>query len=277
MIAIACVMSVGCAEEVPPPGPVPLDVGPLADLGLGGRRDGGSVTDPDEGVIVVTDMAVDLGHTPDAGPPGIVVDGRLTTGEWEGALEFSNLTTTVGTPFNGNALETLRVVRTADTLYFALEGALSGTGRALVVYIDGTVGGSAGLVNTFGLADALGELDTLLSTGFLLPADLRVDVAWGTLDFERAEMSPTDSRMGFRSLNDVTALQPIRAGAATVCGVTVCEAAIPLTALGATDDTAVGLFARIVGAGGTVSNETLPFDVPNSPETVAVFASVAAP
>ena len=187
---------------------------------------------------------------------------------------FESTQSADGTPFAGNALRALRVLRTSDTLYLAIEGTLSGTGRAIVVYLDADVDAGTGELDTGGLADTTGALDASLSVGSLYPAPLRVDGAWGTLDFDRAATA-NDERMGFRNFANTSAFA-IWPGE-TVCGADVCEAAISLATLGAGAATDVGLFARIVDGTGTVSNQTLPMDSPSAPETVTVYASVSAP
>lgn len=198
---------------------------------------------------------------PDAGPMGIVVDGVVSPGEWDGAAVVDDETrTTAGTAFEGNALDALRVVRTDTDLFLAVEGTLT-SGNVLLVYVDAEVGGGEGVVNGSEFDDLSGALDLAIATKpIILPAELRVDFVWGTLDTSRVAVG-ADDRMGWRDVGtNPSMFMPLDASAApSACSETACETRVPLSALGVVDT--IGLVVRLGDADGeTFSNQTLPQD-----------------
>ena len=244
--------------------------------------------DPDAPGIVSAVLEIDDGMVPDAGPPdagpldgsvdagppGIVVDGILSSGEWSAASRFSNPVTPLGV-FVGNDASVLHVLRDATTLYVAIEGHVT-TGNALVMYLDHDVGGPDGLASPTPLDDFVGGLDSALSKTLITPGELRLDMAWGTLDMDRVAMVG-DDRMGWRAIG----ASPSAFGNVlgdTACGPNVCETRVALSALGVDAGAEIGLFVRLVAArSAAFSNQTLPRDDGFSPEVVSTFVSIPAP
>lgn len=224
-------------------------------------EDGAAI--PDAGVP-------DAGRADGGGPGGVVIDGQLAAGEWDGASRYDQSIVAIA-PFTGARAETLLVERTASSLRFAIVGAL-GAGHAFVVYIDDDVGGPDGLASPTPLDDLASPLHVALSKALLTPPDLRLDAAWGTLDMDRVA-GPSDGRMGFRSLDDPTRFTVLPG--ASACGPEVCEAEIALADLGVRAGAEIGLFVRLVSASSEAfSNQTLPADDAFSPEVVSVYVTL---
>ncbi len=198
----------------------------------------------------------------DAGPPGSapVIDGVVGATEWAGAAVETNALSAAGTPFAGNALTTVRLLRDADRLYMAVEGSLV-AGNAILAYVDANVGGVGGVpTSTASFGDLSGALDTAISTKTLiLPSEHLLDFVWGTLEMPASGAS---DRVGWRDVaTDQAAFAP-PTSASTACSASACETSIALADLGATPSTTIGVFVRLGSAAGSVlSNQTLPQDV----------------
>lgn len=286
--ATACEASIELGEL---PGEAPREIAVFARLeSADGFLTNQTLPEDDPGapenvseVITVRDgepLPPDAGVPTDAGDVDAgassepTIDGVVGASEWAGALVETNTRTADGTSFAGNALRSLRVLRSADRLYVAIEGDLFGD-TAILMYVDADVGGGVGIVNASELADGVGSLDNALSfRNIILPAELRVDFAWGTLDMSRAALG-TDDRMGWRDVasNSAVFMPVSSADAPTVCSVTACETSIPLADLGTRTGRTVGLFVRLGSTVlSTLSNQTLPFDL--DAELVVAFAEV---
>jgi len=224
--------------------------------------------------VVPMDGGVPDGGLDGGAPAGIVIDGIVSPGEWDSATTFENRVTP-GARFEGNEATVLHVAVTATTLRLAVEGRLT-SGNAFVLYLDDDVGGPEGIASPTALDDFVGDLDTALSKAMILPSELRIDYAWGTLDLNRAAVVG-DDRMGWRDVGS----NPVAFGnvsGETICSMTACETSVPLSALGVASGQEVGLFVRLVSAtSAAFSNMTLPADDGLQPETVSVYASFVAP
>jgi len=226
----------------------------------------------DDGMVVFDGGVPDAG--PDAAAPGIVVDGVIGPGEWDGASMTMNAVTAIGS-FTGNEAHTLYVRRDATQLQVAIEGRLT-AGSALVMYVDQDVGGGIGLASPTPLDDFVGALDSALSKSLITPSELRLDMAWGTLDMDRSA-AIGDDRMGWRAIGvDPSAYGNVPG--ATTCGSTACETTVSLTDLGVPAGAEIGLFVRLVSStSAAFSNQTLPADDAFAPETISTYISVPAP
>jgi len=232
-------------------------------------------------VLLELDDGVEMtdGGVPDGGPdasvPGeIVLDGTVSPGEWSAATVFENRVTP-GAVFEGNEATVLYVAVDSTTLRVAIEGRLT-AGNAIVLYLDDDVGGPEGIASPTALDDFVGDLDTALSKAMILPSELRIDWAWGTLDMNRTA-AVGDDRMGWRDVGSNPSAFGNVSGA-TVCGMRACETEVRLSDLGVASGDEVGLFVRLVSAtSAAFSNMTLPADDGLQPETVSVYASFVAP
>lgn len=227
----------------------------------------------DDGVVTMDGGITDAGIA-DAGFAGIRIDGRLDPGEWASAQLFTNVVTTIGA-FVGNDVSALYVLRDATTLYVAIEGTVTG-GNAIVLYVDHDEGGFDGIASPTPLADFVGALDTALSKSMVTPSELRLDMAWGTLDMNRDAVIG-DDRMGWRNIGS----NPLLFGnvpGMTSCGPNICETSIALSDLGVASGDNIGLYVRLVSAtSAAFSNQTLPADDGFSPEIVSVYGVAPPP
>ena len=284
----ACEASIGLGAL---PGTEPREIAVFARIGTAG---GGLVNqtlpedDPARPDLVRLLLVVQDGELPpdagtaDAGADvdagllsGPVIDGVVGVDEWAGALVETDARSADGTPFAGNALRTLRALRDTERLYVAIEGELVGD-NAILMYVDADVGGIGGITSsTSELTDLVGALDQAFSTkAITLPAELRVDFAWGTLDMPRAAVG-VDDRMGWRDVATTpTTFVPISSlDAPTECSVSACETSIRLVDLGARGAGSVGLFVRLGSSRFEIlSNQTLPSDL--DPVVAITFAEV---
>ncbi len=271
-----------CETDDPAP-PPPTDTsgvdGGARDAGMldAARQDSGAMdadidssVDAGPGEDTATDAGAQDSATPDAGPMVPRIDGLIGEDEWAGAVRVADVTlSSTGTPFEGNALRALLVLRTEERLYLAVDADLT-DGNALLVYIDGDVGGGEGVVNTSELGDLVGALDAAFSTKtVLLPSEFRLDQVWGTLDMGRA-LTADDDRMGWRDVSTNPSL--FRAFtpdvSASVCSAAACEASVRLDELGTLGT--IGVFVRLGSATtANLSNQTLPMDA--DPEFVTIF------
>lgn len=247
LASVALLLVLGCDPERPPPVPIP-DGSVIRD---GGTFDGGPI------------------RFVDGGPTTPVVDGTLGAREWEGATEVES---EVETDRDGSTLTSLRALLEDGRLFIGVEGTLA-TGDAIVIYVDRELGGAAG-VSASALTDGDGALDVALAQRSLsLPADFRADFAWGTTRMPVAAVGP-DELIGWR---DVTA-DPFEAVDATdapsACSASACEASIPLSILGGSRPRTIALFARIVRAGGGLTNQTLPEDDAAAPSVVGALLTL---
>ncbi|MCB9593249.1 MAG: hypothetical protein H6719_11005 [Sandaracinaceae bacterium] len=222
----------------------------------------------------VTDGGVADGGLDGSTPTGIVLDGVIDPAdEWAAATLFEQSTTGTGA-FAGDQAQALYVLRDSVSLRVALRGTL-GADHAFVMYVDNDVSGVDGLASPTPLDDFVGALDTALSKSMVLPSELRIDAAWGTLDMDRTA-AVGDDRMGWRSLFDPSTFTNLPG--ATVCGTEVCETEIALADLGVAATAEIGLYVRLVSANtAAFSNQTLPLDDGFSPEVVSVYVSIPPP
>ena len=212
------------------------------------------------------------GACPRLGIDVTFVDGT-DPDEWAAATLFEQSTTGTGA-FAGDQAQALYVLRDSVSLRVALRGTL-GADHAFVMYVDNDVSGVDGLASPTPLDDFVGALDTALSKSMVLPSELRIDAAWGTLDMDRTA-AVGDDRMGWRSLFDPSTFTNLPG--ATVCGTEVCETEIALADLGVAATAEIGLYVRLVSANtAAFSNQTLPLDDGFSPEVVSVYVSIPPP
>ncbi len=226
----------------------------------------------DDGMVELDGGVPDAG--PDAAPAGVVIDGVIAPGEWDGASMFTNSLTAIGS-FAGTDASALYVARDATQLRVAIEGRIT-TGSALVMYLDQDVGSGLGLASPTPLDDFVGALDRSLSKSLITPSELRLDMAWGTLDMGRAAVIG-DDRMGWREIGTNPSAYANVPGA-TVCGADACETSVALSALGVPAGAEIGLFVRLVSTSSTAfSNQTLPRDDALAPEIISTYVSIPAP
>jgi len=223
-------------------------------------------------LLLVDDGVVRDGGMPDGGvePPGIVVDGVIDPAEWAAAGVFTNDVPAAG-EFAGNALRTLRALRDETHVHVAIEATLLPS-RAILMYVDGDLGGADGLVSPTPLTDTLGALDRALTKELVTDAEMRIDLAWGTT---RMSHGGSDDTIGWRDVATDPSAFRVVAGA-SACSASACETSIPLSALGPVGD--VALFVRL-GSTTTLalSNQTLPLDDPSAAESASTFALLLAP
>lgn len=261
-IGTALLVSACYERERPPPLP-PFDAGPPRDATVrvppipradAGGRDGGGVDAARE----------------DGGAPAIEVDGVIDPLEWEGAILVEADVPPEGAFAPGNQLRRLYAQRTETMLFLGVEGTIT-EGNAIVVFVDRDLGGATGLASPTVLEDRTGALDLALSKVMFMPAELRIDFAWGTLDLARASLE--DDRMGWRDVG----FDPSTFGivnAPTACSASACETSISLEALDALPSDEMGVFARLVDADADVfSNQTLPLD-PSEPDFVTTYLTI---
>lgn len=222
---------------------------------------------PDAGVL---DAGVDAG-----GPAvGVVVDGVIGADEWAEASVYPNAISAAGI-FAGSALRSLRALREGSRLYVGIEATL-GADQAIAMYVDADVGGFDGLVSPTPLDDFAGALDRALSKELVTPAEIRIDLAWGTLQMSRAA-GAIDDRMGWRDVatnpDEFRAIDGTRAPSA--CSENACETSIELATLGVPPGATIGVFVRLVSSTTVAfSNQTLPMDNPAIPELIDAVAFV---
>lgn len=263
-IGAALLLSACYERERPPPLP-PFDAGPPRDARVrvppiptrdGGTSDGGGADAARE----------------DGGAPAIEIeiDGVIDPIEWEGAILAEASVSPEGVFAPTNHLRGLHARRTEDTLFLGVDAQIS-EGNAIVVFLDRDLGGATGLTSPTVLEDRTGALDLALSKVMFMPAELRIDFAWGTLDLARAALE--DDRLGWRDVG----FDPSTFGvvsAPTVCGASACETAISLEAIDALPSESFGVFARLVDADADVfSNQTLPLD-PSEPDFVTTYLTI---
>jgi hypothetical protein len=217
-------------------------------------------------LLTVDDGVARDGGMPDGGveAPGIVIDGVIEADEWASASVFTNTVPAAG-GFAGNALTTLRALSDDTHLHVAIEATLLG-GNAILMYVDGDLGGADGLVSPTPLTDTIGALDEALAKELTTGAELRIDLAWGTT---RMSHGGSDDTMGWRDVaTDPSAFRVVAGPSA--CSATACETSLPLSALGTPGD--VALFVRLGSATSlALSNQTLPRDDPSAAESASVF------
>lgn len=280
--ATACEASIALADL---PGTAPRDIAAFARIvAMGDTLTNQTLPEDDpvrpnvvmnlltiaDGVVIPDAGPVDGGGADAGAPGGIVVDGTVGAAEWAGAGMASNALSADGTPFMSNSLGTLRAVRTSSTLYVAIEGTLT-SGNAILMYVDAEVGGVDGLVTLTGLSDFSGALDQAFSNKSLSAAALRLDYVWGTLDMSVVAMD-FDARIGWRDIatDPANFSVPPVAQAPSACSADACEAAIPLSTLGARSGEPIGIFVRLGAATlDSFSNQTLPQDT--APELVTMY------
>ncbi|MFK7985248.1 MAG: hypothetical protein AB8I08_04385 [Sandaracinaceae bacterium] len=209
----------------------------------------------------------------DAGPPGIVIDGRMDDGEWDGAATTSNTTVAIG-GFVGNALRQMWVQRDDVFVYLAVNGALT-AGNAILVYVDHDYTGFDGLASPTPLDDTTGGLDRALAKSLFTPPEFRLDFAWGTLGFSRS--GTLDANFGWRDVGtNPTTFRAVETP--TACGADLCETRIRLDDLGLAPADDVALFARLGSANNlALSTLTLPPDDPGAAEFINVPLVVSPP
>lgn len=238
-----------CKREPPPP-PPPFDAGPPRDAG-----------------------SIDARVFPrrDAGPLGPIVDGVVDDDEWADAVLAEN---TVDTDEPGSALERLRAVVVDGRLFVAVEGTVA-DGGALLVYVDGELGGADGVSDFADLTDEDGVLDGRLSRSFALPVGFAADAALGTTLMPRTTVG-LDDGSGWRDIGtDPTEFRWLPGETAPlVCSATACEASIELGELPGEVPRELAVFARLESAAGVLTNQTLPEDDPADPATVGVVLTV---
>lgn len=247
---------------------IALDGGPDVDSGIDGGSDAGSDggagdSGLDSGTIADAGTDSGLDASLDGGPPAPVIDGTLGPTEWRGATVASDAT---ATDWSGNELRALRALVRDEGLYLAIDGTIAG-GNAIAVYVDRARADAPG-VTLASLTDASGALDNALTAAISTPADVRPDLAWGTLDLSRAATA-SDDRMGWRDLGRGTAADLYWVtDAQSACGASSCETFLPRSSLdlGVTGTRTIAIFARITNHDGTMSpNQTLPTDDPSMP------------
>ncbi|MCA9605486.1 MAG: hypothetical protein KC619_07815 [Myxococcales bacterium] len=247
LVAMLLLLSLGCEEHMRPPPPTRFDAGPRMDA------------------------EVDAGRIPhDGGAAAPVVDGVIEAAEWAGAVEHHSAT---ATDREGSTLTRLLARIENDRLYVGVEGTLA-DGDTMVLYVDRALNGSDGIVDLAALADETGALDRAISSPFETPFSFRTDFAWGTTTMPRTAVG-LDEEMGWRQIDTAPDFHWITAEAApSVCTATACEASIPLSTLGGTAPRTIAMFARIVHADGSFSNQTLPGDDPGAPGVVNALARI---
>jgi hypothetical protein len=263
ILALA-VVSAACADS----GTTPTDAG--SDTA---RRDTGSPRDAS-----VSDSGGDTGSatdvSTDSGGGGVVVDGVIGAAEWAGASEAVNVVASGWGEMN--AFTRLLAVVSGDRLYLAIEGRLeAGAENAIVVYVDAERGSGTGVADPSELTDGEGALDNAISAGITTPADVAVDFAWGTRDFDRSQEG-FDDRMGWRNVasapGDFAWLEA--AEAPTVCSAAACETSVALATLSGAGE--IALFGRLVNTDGTmISNQCVPEDDPDASGTVTEVLGVS--
>lgn len=228
----------------------------------------------DDGSPGVDAGVTDGGGAPDGGVASIRVDGRIDPGEWAAGSVLTNVVVPLGA-FVGNEVTALHTLRDATTLYIAVEGTLT-FGNAIVVYVDHDLYGADGIASPTPLDDVIGGLDTALSKSMITPSELRLDMAWGTLDMAR-DATVGDDRMGWRGIGANPSLFADIPGMSS-CGTDVCEASVALRDLGVAAADDIGIYVRLVSATSTAfSNQTLPADDGFAPELITTFAIVSPP
>ncbi len=241
-------LPVGCQKDKPPPAP-------LVDSGVH-RRDSGPI----------------IGHDHDAGPEDPIIDGTVGDAEWAGA---TTATSAVTSDEPGSTLTELRAILQSDRLAIAVTGTIA-DGDAIVVYVDCDFEGPGGLPSGTSLGDTVGTLDTAISQpSLVVPSGFRMDFAWGTAAMPHTAAG-TDEVSGWRDVaSDPAHFTTIAATSGpSVCSGTACEAAIPLDVLGGSAPRHIALFARIVRADGTLTNQTLPADDGAHPEVVSALLTL---
>lgn len=239
---VALLLALGCDRERPPP--IPITDGSVI-------RDGGSF---DGGPI----------RTRDAGPSTPFVNGTIGEREWEGAMRVESA---VDTDREGSVLRSLRALVEDDRLYVGIEGTVA-AGDSIVLYVDRDPPGEAHGVDASALTDTEGALDAALAQRTLsLPSDFAIDFAWGTTRMPFAAVGRDDG-IGWRDVtrDPFTAIDA--ADAPSACTASACETSIPLSILGGRTPRRIALFARIVRAGGGLTNQALPQDDEDAPSVI---------
>lgn len=261
----------GCTASAPTP------FAPVAD-GAVTRGDGGpirvSVRDagatPDGGADGDIDGDADVG--PDAGRLVPQIDGIIAESEWADAASASAITPPAP-PFPFDRLSQLVAIRTDTTLYLGISGAIS-SGSVLMLWLDTELGSDEGAVLSGRVfTDFDGALDAAISEQIWLTdaPDFRPDYAWGTT-FMPFSATAADAESGWRRVAEPTeTFEWLSRGVISQCRETQCETLIPLDTPGFTSTGTIAVAVRIGNTFGALSNQTLPQDDPNAPETLTTF------
>ncbi len=270
-VIAAVAMLSGCQAKEPAP------FVPEAD-GAAARRDGGPihvrVVDAGSGFDASTEAGIfDGGEVlPDAGrlPPRI--DGIIDVEEWAHALEVTSVTEPIP-PFTGARLTGLLAIRTESTLYLGISGLLD-LGNAMMVLLDTAFGTDEGAVLSGAVfLDFEGTLDSAISeTIWLTDApDFRPEYIWGTTLMPFSSTA-ADAQSGWRRVSDPSeAFEWVSRGVISRCSETQCETMIALDTPGFSSTETIAIAVRIGNPFGQLSNQTLPLDNPNAPETLTEF------
>lgn len=273
--AIAIALLLAACDEPDPPPFAPGRDGDVErpDGSLVVRIDGGQ-----DGAVETLDGAIGSdAETGDASGPTVPnIDGVIGEAEWEGALVAENPTPAVTLP---DRLTRLLVRRTPARLYVAIEGEV-GEGRGMLLLLDANYGDDFGAVlNGVSLADQNGILDSALSNAVFstLDPELRPDYAWGALGIP-FEIDGADDAAGWREIasrsDDFLVIETANR---TACSVLACETSIAIGAAGIDGAGQIAIAVRSGSEVGLLSNQTLPMDLPSSPESISALLLVPAP
>ena len=215
-------------------------------------------------------------ETADASTPTVPnIDGVIAEGEWEGALVAESPTPAVTLP---DRLTRLLVRRTAARLYVAIEGSV-GEGRGMLLLLDADYAGDRGVVLTAGvLADQTGALDRAITNALFttLDPELRPDYAWGALGIP-FEIDGADDGAGWREIATRSDdFLVIATGNRTACSELACETSIALGPAGIDGAGEIAIAVRSGNEVGLLSNQTLPMDLPSSPDSISALLFVPA-
>ncbi len=220
------------------------------------------------------DMCI-LPEDPFFGTP--VVDGTITVGagDWSEGQRVGTCETP--SDWGANVLHALYVAYDQTNLYIGVTGSVEAQ-NALAVYIDTDYGPSSRGLSALGSAtDNDGALDNALSSVITIAhTAFRADWAVGTKGMASAGSALSDNA-GWRDVATDPADFHWKSGV-LVSGSAGFEAAIPLTDLFGglpPDGTQVAVFARLVNEDGQyLSNQTVPMDRPERPDTVNEVAVI---
>jgi hypothetical protein len=258
----------GCTTEDPAPFAPEVD-------GAAARRDGGPirVRVMDAGARLDADIidGSDSMRT-DTGVMLPRIDGIIDAREWAGALEFT--TSTDPTPrFPNDRLHRLLAIRTDSMLFLAIAGELDAE-STMMLLLDTAFGSDEGAVLSGAVfLDFDGALDSAISeTIWLTDApDFRPEYAWGTT-FMPFSSTAADADSGWRAIASPSGMfEWLSRGVISRCSETQCETTIALDTPGFTSTGTIAVAVRIGNVLGELSNQTLPLDDPNSPETLTEF------